>query len=170
MGIIIVLAAIALASTTRAEFYRYVDEHGNVIYTDDLSKVPENQRPKATMPEGSRESVLQRSLDADSRTEPEDAAVSKPESAEKSREHERIQLEALKKELREEFSSLVEENAKLRTEQKAAVTPDQRKAVNKKVVRFNARFQAYQEKEAAYKSRLEAYENILNAPELEKTD
>jgi len=158
IGIIGLCAAFSLASATAAEFYRYSDPHGNVIFTDDLSKVPADQRSNAEMVVNTRQapsSVL-------APKKPQGKAVASQKHDAPSLKNEREQLEAVKRELDREFKSLAEENAELREEQRAALAPDQIKAVNKKVVRFNTRFQAYQEKEAAYKSRREMFNRRVN--------
>jgi len=159
---LIVLIVMVLLSTAWAEFYRYQDQHGNFIYTDDLSKVPEAQRSQATMYEESNTKI------------PEPGMQEGPASA-VSPEQQTDETDALKKEgqrlltvkqdLDQEYNELVSENAKLKAEQKEAVTPDQIKAVNKKVVSFNTRFQAYQEKSASYETDVRAYNERLSAAE-----
>ncbi len=142
-GIICLLAALVPAQPTSADVYRYTDRHGNEIYTNDLNKVPVGQREDAKVSDGEN--------------------LVKPGSSDGELKEERVELEALKAKLREEFHALAEENARLKAEQKAAVTPAQRKAFNKQVVGFNTRFQAYKEKEAAYKTRLEQYNKRIKA-------
>jgi hypothetical protein len=158
------LILLTLAAPGSAEFYRYQDQHGNVIYTDDLSKVPANQRSQATM--------YQESL-----TNPSAPDLGKGQAADNSAERPADELEALKIEgqrlmkvkekLDQDYNTLAGENAKLKAEQKEAVTPDQIKAVNKKVVGFNTQFQAYQEKSAAYEADVKAYNERLSKAEAE---
>lgn len=160
------LATISLATPAGAEFYRYLDQHGNVIYTDDLSKVPIDQRDGAetigdASPITHRQTV----------TQGPNNGMGAPQADHKaSLRRERIQLDEIKRELDSEFQRLADENARLKAEQKAAVTPDQIKAVNKKAVSFNTRFQAYQEKDAAYKTQLEAYNNRVNVINKKSSD
>ena len=42
--LLIFLMLVSLPLSASAEFYRYVDEKGNVHYTDDLSTVPKSQQ------------------------------------------------------------------------------------------------------------------------------
>jgi hypothetical protein len=44
--LIIVLASLALLTQANAEYYRYIDENGNVVFTDNASNIPENQRSR----------------------------------------------------------------------------------------------------------------------------
>ena len=152
-GIICLMAVMVPAQPTSADVYRYTDQHGNEIYTDDLDKVPAGQRESARVPDGENPAPSPGSAKGKSSPGP----VSVPDGKTGDLKEEQAQLEVLKARLREEFHSLAEENARLKAEQKNAVTPAQRKDFNKQVVSFNTRFQAYKEKEAAYKSRIEQY-------------
>ena len=159
IGGICIFAVIVSAHSAGADVYRYTAQHGNAIYTDDLSNVPEGRRATAVIsddedfkPPGSADAT---------RTSP--AATPNDAPFDLKGEHEK--LEALKSELDEEFGILADENARLKAAKKTAVTPDQRKAFNKQVVSFNTRFQAYKEKEAAYRSRLDQYQRRIKAAE-----
>lgn len=157
-GIICLLAALASVHPAGADVYRYTDRHGNEIYTNDLNKVPVGQRERAKVSDG--ESPGQPDSENET-TAPPPPGLSDGQA--RDLKAERLELEALKAKLREEFNTLAQENARLKAKQKTAVTPAQRKAFNRQVVSFNTRFQAYKEKEAAYKSRLEKYNKRLKA-------
>lgn len=156
------LTLMVLVAPVSAEFYRYKDPHGNVIYTDDLSKVPEAQRSQAKMYD---ESVSKTTSSDDA-----DAQAAETSSRQAADELEALKIEGqrlldLKAQLDQEYNALATENANLKTEQKEAVTPDQIKEVNKKVIGFNTRFQAYQEKSAVYQTGVDAYNKRLQAAE-----
>ena len=152
--------ALFIHSPSEAEFYRYTDSHGNVIFTDDLSKIPVEKRDQAK----AYEEPEQRTVPSGGVGQPSKTVENAPDASEAIRKvGERLQ--SLRDTLDQEYNALVEENNNLREEQKQAVTPDQIKAVNKKVVSFNARFKAYQEKAEAFKSELDAYNNRVEAAE-----
>ncbi len=44
--LIIVLVSLAFLTQANAEYYRYTDENGNVVFTDNAANIPENQRSK----------------------------------------------------------------------------------------------------------------------------
>jgi hypothetical protein len=158
IGVIAWLATISLAIPTAAEIYRYLDQHGNAIYTDDLSRVPLDQRAGVEI-FGDSNPITPRETVAEG---PNNRTGARQGDHKASLRRERIQLDEIKRELDSEFQRLADENTRLKAEQKAAVTPDQIKAVNKKAVSFNTRFQAYQEKASVYKTQLEAYHKRVN--------
>lgn len=159
------LLAIALLihSPAAAEFYRYTDVHGNVIFTDDLSKIPADKREEARAYEESGRSPSPAPAPLTEAQSPSNGK-SAPGTLEAIRQ-EGDRLQGVRDELDQEYNLLAEENSKLREEQKQAVTPDQVKAVNQKVVSFNTRFKAYQAKSEAFKSELDAYNRRVEAAE-----
>jgi hypothetical protein len=158
-------AVSVLASPGMAEFYRYKDAHGNVIYTDDLSKVPTEQRSQAEMYEESETEPTPRQTQEVKAAEPGSGGQIADSDAIR-KEGER--LLKLKDELDNEYNALLKENADLKTEQQAAVTPEQIKAVNQKVISYNARFQAYREKSAAYESDVKKFHEQTKAAEAQQ--
>lgn len=44
--LILVVISFAFLTQAHAEFYKYVDENGNVVFTDNIGNIPENQRSK----------------------------------------------------------------------------------------------------------------------------
>ena len=148
-------------SPAHAEFYRYTDTHGNVIFTDDLSKIPIDKREQAKAYEESEQNATTPT------PTPQTMNKGGPDTSEAIRK-EGQRLQTLRDALDQQHNALAEENSKLREEQKQAVTPDQIKAVNKKVVSFNARFKAYQEKAEAFKSQVDDYNRRVEAVETER--
>jgi Zn-dependent M32 family carboxypeptidase len=159
------IAVFIWASPGLAEFYRYQDSHGNVIYTDDLSKVPVEQRSNAEQYEESHTSIAPQQPQEGNTAE---SAPDKQPAELKSVKKEGERLLKVKEELDKEYNALVKENAELKTEQQSAVTPEQIKAVNKKVVSYNTRFQAYHEKSSAYEAEVKAYNERTKALEPER--
>jgi Zn-dependent M32 family carboxypeptidase len=148
------------ASPGLGEFYRYKDPHGNLIYTDDLSKVPVEQRSQAEMYDESHSSAAPQQVQEEKTVEtPPDHQSTAMDALQKEGER----LVKLKEELDKEYYALVEENTHLKAEQKEAATPEQIKAVNKKVVSYNTRFQAYHEKSSAYEADVKAYNERSSA-------
>ena len=158
VGIICLLAILSPIPSADAEYYRYSDPHGNVIYTDDINNVPDAQRANALVSEV--ENLMPPGTDA--LAAPPDTVSPSRDAADDLR-MEVEELAALKSKLDQEFKVLANENARLRAAQKSAITPAQRKAFNIEVVSYNTRFQAYKEKEAAYKSRLEKFDKRFDA-------
>lgn len=157
--IISILSVMALSATVEAQddFYKYVDQYGNVIYTDDLSKVPVDQRSRAKAYEASQyiPPKKEKSLEKSS------TAVQNQDREALSQEGR--QLSELKKKLDAELKALAQERAQLQKDQEAAATPDQFKRINKRVVNYNTRFKAFKEKEAAYRTQLANYNTKLVA-------
>jgi len=145
--VIVVIILMLSVQTASAEFYRYVDKHGNVLYTDDLSKVPADQREKA------------RSYD-ESKSVP---VVKKPAAEKKSsQEYDDVEgarkaLEAEKKRIDQEYEALKKERDALQELKKAAVTPSLIQQYNEKIVEFNARAESLQKKSEEHAEKVKSF-------------
>lgn len=124
-----------------AEFYRYVDKQGNVLFTDDLSNVPPELRENVTTYEKS---------ETEEPAEKQSEAPKKAEGDNQAQKQSRQRLEAMGKELDQEYGKLLDERKLLDEEKNKAVTNAQIKTYNQKIVEFNTRIKAYDEKRKAY--------------------
>jgi hypothetical protein len=153
------LFIVALAQPVSAEFYRYKDRHGNVIYTDDLSKVPPDQRENIR---SYKESVYQ----PQKTPTPEKGGKEADQTITKDKEYERLHRQ--EETLRREREALTKERDRLNQEKKNAVTPQQIKEYNRSIVDFNARIQAFEEKQKVFAAEVEKYKAEKKAQEKTK--
>ncbi|MBI5550071.1 MAG: DUF4124 domain-containing protein [Desulfobacterales bacterium] len=135
-----------------AEFYRYVDKHGNVLFTDDLSKVPADQREKTKAYDES----FSKPAKPQASPAPKAPAAQDPAQAQ-ALETERKQLEDHEQTLNREYDDLMKQRATLDEEKANAVTPAQIKEYNQKIVDFNSRIQSYEGKRDAYSEKVKAF-------------
>ena len=146
---IALLMLFAMVQPVSAEFYRYVDRHGNVIFTDDLSKVPPEQREQVKAYKESK----YRPPKAPEKTEDQ-----KKPSQNAGEDKQYDQLHRQEEALEQERNALKEERERLNQEGKEAVTPEQIKEYNRSIVDFNARIKAYEEKRDAFAAEVEKYQ------------
>ncbi len=149
--------------TVSADFYRFVDENGNIIYTDDINKVPVEQREKVQSYE---ESTPEQAKPADSGDAPEDAAGNKTAITDEGLK-ERDRLQAQEKELSREYEELMSQREQLNDVKKNAVSTEQINEYNQKIIEFNARIQAYEEKRGALETEVKAFNERLKASQKE---
>ena len=150
------LFLVALAQPVSAEFYRYKDRHGNVIYTDDLSKVPLDQREKVT---SYKESVYRPPKAPKQEKDQKEEGQTVTEDKEYERLHRQEEM------LTRERSALAKERDRLNQEKQNAVTPQQIKEYNRSIVDFNARIQAFEEKQKVFATEVEKYNAEKKAQE-----
>lgn len=120
-----------------ADVYKWIDQGGITHYTDDLSKVPKEQRPGMDAYKG---------IDPQKNEVPEQAPVDQNE----------IRAQALiaeKKALDTEFDTLIKEKQAL-SDKKTTMGI---KAYNKQAQSLNARIQTYQQKATNYEKRANEY-------------
>ena len=159
---IILLILVLFSVPASAEFYKFIDEEGNVQFTDDLTKVPLNQR------ESVRKYI-------ESRTDAEDikdnANIDKKEKQLLDGQEKAMQIEdtnlfkikkgldAKKKELDSEYEALLKEKEEIDKNIQNLKTNEETKASNKKVQKFNEKIKKYEEKRKAFNTEVKAYNN-----------
>jgi DNA repair exonuclease SbcCD ATPase subunit len=150
------LLIVVLVQPVSAEFYRYKDPQGNVIYTDDLNKVPLDQRETV---KSYKESVYQPPKAPKREQEPKEIDPTDTEDKEYQ------VLRGQEKMLTQERNALTQEMDRLNQERQKAVTQQQIKAYNRRIVDFNARIQAYEEKQKVFTAEVEKYNAKKKAQE-----
>ena len=146
---------ICLCTPVAADFYKYTDKGGTVRYTDDLSKVPEDQRPDATRYDESVSTPAppipaikvdnkQRSVEQETKTD---------NSLETQSKKIKEKLDALEK----EYQTLMKEKGALEAEAKDATTIDETVEFNRKISNLNKKLSQYSQRRKALSAEIDAF-------------
>jgi chromosome segregation ATPase len=163
------------ASIAGADFYKYVDEDGNVRYTDDATLVPDAQKdaaikyqeaPVSASPPAQVDAAAPPMDAADSPAEAERiqpvvrssaAAAAKEVAIPADRNQWRQQLEDEKDSLDESYRTLNAEIEAFQAEKAQADTPEEIMDYNERVTGLNQKIQAYEERRRNLNRQIEAY-------------
>jgi type IV secretory pathway VirB10-like protein len=138
---------LCLNGPVSAEFYKYTDKDGVVRFTDDISKVPEDQRPDITSYEESKSAPAPEPVPDHTPK----SVTNAPTTAE--------QKEILRKneELNKEYKALMEEGRRLEAERKNATKKKEIEAYNRKVAEHNKKTDQWEQKRKAFNKALDEY-------------
>jgi chromosome segregation ATPase len=163
LNIILIITFLLFSVSAYAEFYKYVDEDGNVRFTDDINQVPEAQRAKirsyieSESPEPAEQEVAReneaKQTSEDQQTDFADLLDDESESLEDAKKR----IDELKSEIDQEYEALMKEKEQLAKDKKQAKTRDQIVEFNKKVDSLNKRVAAYEKKGQDYQALADAY-------------
>jgi chromosome segregation ATPase len=137
------------------QFYRYVDEKGVVRFTDDLDKIPKNQRPESKMYD---ESKSKEDVQETSRAEASDSSADDKASLADIKKKTR-ELEIKRKQLDAEYKTLMEKKAVVQQMNKK--TRVELIKYNQEVLKINEEIQAYEQKRQAFDSEVEAFNKSI---------
>ncbi len=144
-----------------AEFYKYRDENGALIYTDDLAKVPEDQRPKVSTYQEAED--LLTPVEKYKKRQQEAAARGQSEGV-KPKKKKRNLSSPKRTELEKNRTALLQEKAELVNKQQALSKFNYRRADyiqikvhKKKIAKLNKRIQAYEKRRQEFELEVAKY-------------
>ena len=153
------------------EFYKYMDEKGDMGYTDDLSKVPENQRVDVQTYTESQSAVEETKEEASpGRGKPKPLATEteiKIEGQKNDLFEIKRNLDQKKVYLDRELRALMKEKEAMDDASGTAKTRAETQKHNEKTVEFNEKFAKFNEKQTAFNAEIEAY-NVMLKKKLEQ--
>ena len=161
--IFMIIAVLMFSASASAEFYKYVDDDGNVRFTDDINQVPEPQRekirsyiesesPEPAEPEITGENKPEQASE-DQQTDFADLTDDESESLNEAKKR----IDELRNEIDQEYKDLMKEKEALAEDKKQAKTRDQIIEFNKRVDSLNKRVAAYEKKGKDYQAQVDAY-------------
>jgi chromosome segregation ATPase len=178
---VIVLILAWMVAPASAELYKYVDEEGSVLFTDDLGKVPVEQRPgvyekaepdaeerfgvyENTLPDEDLTSEKEIEREADYVESPDEVLKEVAAPPEKdilpgeAEEGPRAQdLEETRLGLLKEFRVLAEGQEEMNEEAKKPLGPTARKELNEKIREHNKRIEEYEKRSQAFLKDVEVF-------------
>ena len=161
--IFIIITFLMFSTYASAEFYKYVDDEGNVRFTDDINQVPEAQRAKIrsyveSESQKPAEQEITREGTPEQASEEQQADFSDLSDDEsESLDDAKKRIDELRNEIDEEYKALMKEKEALAKDKKQAKTRDQILEFNKKVDSLNKRVAAYEKKGKDYQAQVDAY-------------
>jgi len=164
LGLILMLAVLA-ALPANAEFYKYVDENGNVRFTDDITVVPREQREKLREYQDYIEESeeISETPDTEPAEPPAEAAESEPARVTSGALTEQgKRLEKEKVALDTEYSALMEARRMLEERRGEFRTKSALKEYETQILELNGRNAAYEAKREAYDQEVLEYNTKLD--------
>ena len=148
-----------------ADFYRYVDEKGNVRFTDDLTQVPENQRsqiPNYTEFREGPEKDGEREPDASAEQqnqveEPAGESVPEEQPEQSDLTAVKMRLDQTKQALDSEFEALMQEREILEKQRLEIQNQEEYDKISEEITTLNGKIAAYENKRAAFNTEVQAY-------------
>lgn len=131
---IIFLGSILITPDGKAQFYQYRDQNGALVYTDDLSKIPVDQRESAKKFSSSPENKAV--SEKKEEVPPGETKVLSPDPPSED-------FDAWREALYKENEALTKEKDQLLRERNTINTPSKQDAYNQKVNQLNERIEDY---------------------------
>jgi hypothetical protein len=157
---LICLLLVSLPLSASAEYYRYIDEKGNIHYTDDLSTVPENQQT------GIYEYTESQNNTNDNQKDEQSEVKSQP-LFEKSRVRDQNEADDLaeikrsldqkKQELDKEYKALQQEKEQIAKDKKKIRSRIAAKKHNEIISKFNEKIEDYETRKKIFNTEVEKY-------------
>jgi chromosome segregation ATPase len=161
----ILLAILAMLVLTqieaKADFYKYTDENGSTIFTDDLSKIPENQRNKIkkyqeplSLPKTEKSVIKKPQKSTPENSKKVSATIEEINAKKEELEKRQIHLE-------QEYETLMKEKAALEHQQAEAKGRNKIKVYNEQVRVFSDKLNKYNKKRITLEAEVSEYNKII---------
>lgn len=157
-SVIIALALILVPLLSSAEFYKYRDESGVLRYTDDISKIPEDQRPRIDTYNETDDFLTpeQKQLKIENAKKAREASQAAKNAKNKSAA--RLKLSQTKTALDQEYKKLMQIKQDLVNSQAEAMeNAADAKAHGEKVIQLNQRIADFENRRQAFLKQADAF-------------
>ena len=164
--LVITLSGWLFITAVGAEVYQYKDAAGVTRFTNDLTKVPADQRSDVTSYTEltSREQNVYDGSENPEENFGEDEGASGAETGESDNLNRFKDLNQQKARLDEEYKELVKEKEELLNIKQEAGTPEEKQAVNEKIRDLNERISQYDVRRKAFSEEAEAFNQGIDQP------
>ncbi|MFZ0243672.1 MAG: DUF4124 domain-containing protein [Desulfobacterales bacterium] len=163
LKLILTLACLLCTSAASAEFYKYLDEQGNVHFTDDYNQVPPDQRKQVKGYEEVQPldtaTAAQVKIDPAAAPVPEEPSAGETagEAAPNDFDRQLKSLDQRKAELAAEYETLMQENTHLNDIKKSVKNRTDADQYNESVRKLNTKLQEHDRQRKEFFSDVEAY-------------
>jgi hypothetical protein len=167
--LLVLLLGLIAASYTFADYYRYRDKNGVLRFTDDLSEVPADQRPKLkhykeTQPAPQAKEKASRTSGKKGGKQTARKPKNRNQTAAQWLIREKGELDKLYKELLNDKMTLANQSQHIQTPEDAKKYRRDLKRLNERIEKFEKRRYKYQNRASVLKDQIEKEQKRQNRP------